>query len=50
MYVPSNSISGYLSEKMKTLNLKRYLNLMFIAKLFAIAKTWKQTKCLLMDG
>ena len=26
-------------------NLKRYMNPMFIATLFTIAKTWKQPKC-----
>ena len=34
---------------MRTLNSKKYLHPLFVAALFAVAKTWKQAKCLLTD-
>ena len=43
--IPSNSTPRYISEKTnKNNNLKRYLNPMFRAALFTIAKIWKQSK------
>ena len=36
----SNPIPGYISRKDKNSNLKRYVDPMFIAALFTIAKTW----------
>ena len=44
---PSNSILGYISKKKKkkTLIQKDICTPVFIAALFTIAKTWKQSKC-----
>ena len=39
------SIPGYVSGKKKNTNLKRYMHSKFIAALFIIAETQKQTKC-----
>ena len=36
---------GTYPVKTKTLNLKRYMHLMFIVALFTTARTWKQSKC-----
>ena len=42
---PSNSTPGYISKKMKALTQKDTCIPMFIAAIFRIAKTWKQSKC-----
>ena len=41
------STPGHISGE--NCDLKRYMHSMFIAPLFTIAKTWKQTKCPLRD-
>ena len=41
----SNSTSGYLSKKTKTLILKDMCMTIFTAALYTIAKIWKQPKC-----
>ena len=45
----SNPTSGYLSKENKITNSKRYMNPMFIAILFTIAKIQKQPKCPLIE-
>ena len=42
-------LSGIYPKKNKTLIGKDVFTPIFIAALFAIAKIWKQTKCLLRD-
>ena len=44
-YDPGIPLLGIYPEKTKTLFRKDTFTPMFIAALFAIAKTWKQTKC-----
>ena len=46
---PSDSTSGYISEKLQNTNSKESMHLMFIAALFTIAKIWKQPKCPTID-
>ena len=41
----SNSTTGYLSKKMKTIIQKDICTPIFIAALFIIAKKWKKPKC-----
>ena len=41
----SNSTTGYLSKKMKTIIQKDICTPIFIAALFIIAKKWKRPKC-----
>ena len=45
----SNSTTGYLSKKMKTIIQKDICTPIFIAALFIIAKIWKQPNCPLTD-
>ena len=45
LYDPAIPILGVYLEKTKTLIRKDSCTTMFIAALFTIAKTWKQTKC-----
>ena len=45
LYDPAIPILGVYLEKTKTLIRKDSCTPMFIAALFTIAKTWKQTKC-----
>ena len=50
-YIPSrNSTSGYISEENEIPMSKISLHPLFIAALFTLAKTWKQSNCPLMDG
>ena len=44
-YDPTIPILGIYPEKMKTLIQKDTYTPMFLAALFTIAKTWKQSKC-----
>ena len=44
-YDPAIPLLGIYPEKMKTLIRKDTRTPMFIAALFTIAKTWKQSKC-----
>ena len=44
-YEPAILLWGTYPVKTKTLNLKRYMHLMFIVALFTTARTWKQSKC-----
>ena len=46
---PSNSTSGNLSKKPKTLIRNNICTPMFIAALFTIAKIWKQPECPSVD-
>ena len=41
--------SGYIPEKNKNTNSKRYMSSMFIAALFTTVKVWRQPKCPLTD-
>ena len=43
LFWPSDSISGNLSKETQNINLNKYMNPMFIAVLFTIAKIWKQS-------
>ena len=45
----SNSTSGYLAEKMKTLTQKDIYTPIFITALFTTAKIWKPAKFLLLE-
>ena len=44
-YDPAIPLLGIYLEKMKTLIQKDTCTTMFIAAIFTIAKTWKQSKC-----
>ena len=44
-YDPAIPLLGIYREKTKTLIQKDTCNLIFIAALFTIAKTWKQPRC-----
>ena len=45
----SDSTSGNIPKETQNTNSKEYMNLIFIAALFTIAKIWKQPKCPLVD-
>ena len=45
----SNSTSGYLSKENKNIDSKRYMNPIFSAGQFTVAKIWKPPKYPLMD-
>ena len=48
-YDPAITVLGIYSEKIKTIIQKDTCTLIFIAALFIIVKTWKQTKCPSVD-
>ena len=47
--ISNNFTSGYIPEKNKNTNSKRYMSSMFIAALFTTVKVWRQPKCPLTD-